>query len=311
MSQTKTINPRRDVWPFVIYTGVVFGTNGLFAKSLIDRGVDTYAVTALPFFFAAGLAWAVAWRRSELDGRALIAGLVLGSINSALPTLFFNLGLETLPAGLVTLLASFGPVVTAVTAHLVFTDERFSRRKGLGLLVAFGGVATLVATPGVIEGASYRGALWAVGAAVIAGTTGVVARIYAIRHGGVALLPTQLTVSGLIPLGVGVVVGRSVIPWHGIAASDLMILAGMGIVASYLGFRSMMLANQRGTTGQVSMLAYLMPLVGVVGGVVFLHEDFTFAIAAGAALILAGIGIGGRASAPTPPLVPVSSQQGR
>ncbi len=290
-----------SVWPLIIFTGLVFGLSGLLSKSLIDRGVDSFTVTAIPFLIGAGVAWLVAWQAGDIRRSALRAGAMLGVLNSALPALFFNLGFETLPAGLVTLILSLGPVLTAAVAHLVFDDEHFTVMKGVGLGVAFGGVTALIAAPGVIEGASYRGAAWATAGAVLAGGSAILNRLFAVRHGALALIGPQLSVAGITPIIVGSLVGRALVPEGGFAGGDLLIMALIGVGASYAGVRTLMLSNQRGTTGQVAMVSYLIPLVGVIGGIVFFDERLTPWIVFGGGLILAGIALGGRASAPSPP----------
>ncbi len=288
-----------SVWPLVVFTAFAFGFGGLLSKGLIDRGVDSFTVTAGPFLTAGLVAWVVAWVSHDVRRRAIGPGILLGVFNSSLPALFFNLGFETLTVGLVTLIVTLGPSVTAAVAHVVFPDERFNAMKGLGLGVALAGVAALIVAPGVIEGTSYRGALWATAGAFLAGTSAVLSRWYAVRHGGLALIPAQLTSAGLTPLVVAAFVGRSLVPEGGFAGGDIPIMALIGVVGSYLGFRSMMLANERGTTGQVSMIAYLIPLFGVIGGIIFFAETLTPWIVLGGGLILTGVSLGGRASAPT------------
>ncbi len=296
-----------SVWPLVIFTGVAFGSGGLLSKSLIDRGVDSFTVTSVPFLTAGVVAWVVGAWSGDLRRTAIAPGIILGVLNSSLPALFFNIGFETLTAGLLTLIITLGPSVTAAVAHLVFPDERFNAMKGLGLVVALGGVGALVAAPGLIEGASYRGALWATAGAFLAGTSAVLARRYAMRHGGLALVPAQMTAAGITPLVVAAIIGRSLVPDGGFAGGDIPIMALIGIIGSYFGFRAMMLANERGTTGQVAMIAYLIPLVGVTGGIIFFSETLTPWIILGGALILTGVALGGRASAPRP----VASERAR
>ncbi len=288
-----------SVWPLVIFTAFAFGCGGLLSKGLIDRGVDSFTVTAGPFLVAGVVAWVIAWMSHDVRRRAIGPGILLGIFNSSLPALFFNIGFETLTAGLVTLIITLGPSVTAAVAHLVFPDERFNAMKGLGLAVALGGVVALIAAPGVIEGASYRGALWTTAGSILAGTSAVLSRWFAVRHGGLALIPAQLTAAGFTPLVVAAFIGRSLVPDAGFAGGDIPTMALIGVVGSYFGFRSMMLANERGTTGQVSMIAYLIPLIGVTGGIIFFAESLTPWIVFGGAMILAGVALGGRASAPT------------
>ena len=116
------------------------------------------------------------------------------------------------------------------------------------------------------------------------------------------MIAPQLTAAGITPLLAGLLIGRSLVPDGGFAVREILILIGVGLFASYAGFRSLMLANQRGTTGQVAMVAYLIPLIGVFGGIVFFDERLTAWVALGGALILSGIAVAGRASAPTVPI---------
>ncbi len=290
----------KTVWGLVVFTGLAFGSGGLLAKLLIDEGVDAFTVTAFPVAIGAVLAWIVAWTKGEVSRAALWPGAILGITTSTIPPLFFNIGFETLSAGLVTLIITLAPAVTAAVAHLVFTDERFNPLKGLGLAMAVGGVLALVAAPGVIEGASYTGAVWTIAGAVVGGCGAVLARWFAVRHGGFSLVPPQLTVAAIAPVIAGLVVGRSLVPRGGFTARDIAIMGAVGIVASYAGLRSMMLANERGTTGQVAMVAYIIPLVGVIGGIIFFNEVLTLWIVLGGILILGGVTVGGRGSRPTP-----------
>ena len=285
-----------SVWTLVVFTAVAFGSGGLLSKGLIDRGVDSFTVTAVPFLAAGAVGFVVAGRRGDFRRAAIVPGIVLGIFNSAMPALFFNIGFETLPAGLVTLIISLGPTITAALAHLVFADERFNMMKGIGLAVALAGVIGLVAAPGVIEGASYRGAAWVTAGSVVAGSSAVLARWYAVRHGGRALIPSQLTTAGVTPLIAAAAFGRQMIPRGGFAGGDIPIMVAIGIGASYLGFRSLMIANERGTTGQIAVVPYLLPLIGVTGGIVFFDEQLTPWIVIGGLLILAGVAIAGRAS---------------
>lgn len=298
METRPAVHVSGSVWPLVIFTGLAWGSGGLLSKGLVDGGVDPFTVTAGPFLVAGVVAWFVAWRSGSVRRDAIAAGVALGAVASGLPALFFNIAYETLPAGLVTLILSLGPVITAGAAHAVFDDERFTRAKGLGLLLAFGGVGLLVFAPGVIEGASYRGAAWTLAGAVIAGSTAILVRRYAVRYGALALVAPQLTAAGLTPIVVGTIVGRQLVPMGGFTAGTVFILALIGVGASYAGFRAILLANEIGTTGQVAMVSYLIPLVGVSGGIVFFGERLTGWIIAGAVLILAGVVLGGHASRP-------------
>ena len=284
----------RGVWAFVAFTGLVFGSGGLLAKGLVDDGVDAFAVTSLPFLAGGVIGLVVAWLREEFRSDALIPATILGITASAGPALLFNLGFERMSAGVVTLLISLGPVFTALGAHFVFPDERFNRTKALGLALALTGVAVLGlggadsdATAGAI-GIVLAGSLLAGGAAVLA-------RRYATRHGAPALIAPQLAVAGVAALALSVPAGRDIVPAGGFASWHLPAMALFG-VTSYLGFFSMMKANEIGTTGQVSVIGYCVPLFGVVGGVAVFGDAVTAALIAGGLLIVVSVTLIGMGS---------------
>ena len=75
-----------SVWVFILFTGFVFGASGLVSKSLIDNGVDAFIVTGVPFAAGALLAWVVAVLLGQVRREAIVSGLVLGVLNSAVPS---------------------------------------------------------------------------------------------------------------------------------------------------------------------------------------------------------------------------------
>jgi drug/metabolite transporter (DMT)-like permease len=280
------------VWLLVIGTAFLWGSGGLVSKALVESGVDAFTVTAAPFGAGAILAWLVARRLPGLP--AFASGLLLGMISTAGPALFFNLGYETLPAGVVTLLIAVGPIITAVAAHFWFPDERFTLGKGAGLVISLFGVAILSLGQGGEDGGTPVGVVLVICGSLLAGTTAVWGRSAAMRHGAKNLVPTQLTGAALMPVAMSVVLDRDLVPPGGFQAWQLLGLVAIGSFASFLGFRLIMKANEIGTTGQVSLVGYLLPVVGVGGGALFFAEPVTASVIIGGALILAGVLITGR-----------------
>ncbi len=289
-------SPGGKVFLLVLFTGIVWGSGGVLSKALVGDGVDAFAVTAGPFLVGAGLAWIASLAAGTIEAGATKDGLLLGAVNSALPALLFNLAYESLPAGVVALVLSLGPVITAIAAHHAFDDEGFNRIKGAGLTLCVAGVAALGFTPGLLGGASWNGAWLALAGSTIAGVSAIMARRLAVRHGSRALVAPQLTAAGLTPLILGVVAGRPITPAGGWETWQLGAMVLIGAVASFGGFAAIMRANQLGTTGQVSVVGYIIPIVGVSGGAVFLSESITIFTALGGLLILTGVGVVGRAS---------------
>ncbi len=298
--QRRSSDPRRDPspWPFIAFTGVVFGGGGLLAKALVDDGVDPFTVTWIPFLTAGILATAIGMSRSTLRRDALVPAVILAVTVSTIPPLLFNMGFDRLPAGIVTLLISLGPVFTAVGAHFMFDDESFNRIKSLGLAMAVAGVSILAS--GSLEGEGSGAALTMVlVGSIVAGGSALLSRLYATRFGAPALIGPQLLLSGLIVVALSVALRRPFAPPQGFAAWHLAVLLLFGLT-TYLGFLSMLKANEIGTTGQVSVIGYCIPVFGVVGGLVFFGDLFTTSLAFGGLLIVLAVAVIARGSATGP-----------
>ncbi|MEO1060785.1 MAG: DMT family transporter [Actinomycetota bacterium] len=286
-----------SVWPYVAFTGLTFTTGALLSKGLVDDGVDAFVVAGVPFLLAGVMGTLIALRTTGLPRRVILPAAALGVANSTMPAVLINLGFETLPAGLVTLLIAMGPVFTAVTAHFVFPDERLGMTKLAGLMLSVVGVAVLALGAESSDGETQLGGIVLVLVGVLAaGVSGVPARVLAVRHGAAVLIGPQLFAAGLVALVAAVVAGRDLVPdagWSPVHAVGLGVLAVTGLG----GFRSMMAANEIGTTGQVSVIGYLLPVLGVIGGALIFDEAITAAVVGGGALILGGVvllGLGSR-----------------
>jgi drug/metabolite transporter (DMT)-like permease len=289
----------RRVWILVIGTGLAWGTGGLISKWLVLDGIDPFAVTALPFAVAALLASIETFRHSRPSRAALITGAQLGLLNVAIPPLLFNLGYETLPAGVVTLLLSVGPVLTAVAANFSFSDEPLSLAKGAGLVLAIAGVVALSADPSTIPSGGAIGVIYVLVGVVVASATAVWVRKATVKHGAINIFAPELLVAAPVPILLAPLFGRSIVPAGGFTGLQGIAILAIGIIGGYGGFRMILKANQIGTTGQVSMVAYVLPVIGVMGGRILFDEPFTTGILLGGVLILSGIAVAGRASAST------------
>jgi drug/metabolite transporter (DMT)-like permease len=84
-------------------------------------------------------------------------------------------------------------------------------------------------------------------------------------------------------------------------ANGWLLLAYMGIVSTFLPFALFYWALQRVSATEASLVGYIVPIIGLVGGGVLLGEQVTWAIAGGGLLILGGVLITQRASAITAP----------
>lgn len=231
------------------------------------------------------LAWSAArggvppfWRR----GRDY---LVLSALNVAIPFTLSSWALLTVPASLAAIIMATVPFFTAPLAAFRLRTNP-SPRQILGLLVGFGGVSILVGFGTV---AITPDNLTAIGALLATAFFYSVGGIYTARN-FTGVSPIEATLGQQFGALVLLLPFALAFPPRGVpspaAIFSLLLLTVFATVVAYLLF--FRLISAVGPT-QTAMTAYLIPLFGVVWGVLLLGETVGPATVAGMAVILAGV----------------------
>ncbi len=210
--------------------------------------------------------------------------LVIGLLNSALPFLLFAYAAQTLSASLMAILNSSSPIFGAIVAA-VWLRRPVSRPAALGLALGFVGVATL-AWDGVAM--SGDGGWLALAASLGAALSYSIASSYT-KHVQASVGPTDVAhgsmwAAALLVLPFALLIPAPQVP----APADWMAAAALGVlctgVAYLLYFR---LIKDVGPVRALSV-TFLIPVFGVVLGVVFLGETVGWKTLAGGVLVLLG-----------------------
>ena len=180
--------------------------------------------------------------------------------------LLLNWGELSVPAGTASIIVASAPLVSVAIAAYFF-GERITVAKGIGSVVAIGGVAMVCLAR---TGVSLSGAAWIVIAATVAQGvyhpltkpllrvySGLEVATYAMVAGTVMTLP-------LVPFG-----------WHGMAGAgvEAWIAAGyLGLLPSALGFVLWGYAVARLPVATSTSLLYLVPAVAVLIAFLWLGE---------------------------------------
>jgi drug/metabolite transporter (DMT)-like permease len=231
---------------------------------------------------------------------------LLALLNNAIPFALFGWGQTHIASGLASILNATTPIWGVLVAHFLTHDERMSPRKITGVLLGFGGVATMIG-PSLLSnlGSSALAQLACVTASLSYALAAVWARRF--RRMGVSPLSVttgQLTAGALMMLPVSMIVDRPwthafppLTAWGAIIALALLCTA-FGYV---LYFR---LIETSGATNAL-LVTLLVPPVAILLGALFLGEKLAPQDFAGLGLIALGLAaIDGRlvsAIAPRPP----------
>ena len=231
-------------------------------------------------------------RRLPLDPAAWCWFAALAIIGNNVPFFLISWGMVHIASGPAGILMSVMPLVAVVLAHFVLPDEPLSLSKAAGFILGFAGVAVLIG-PEHLLGVEPRGLmLWGqlavIGGAVCYAVAGLVGRRMP-AQGALETAAASSAVGGVLGL-----VSAGIINPPGIAqasAESFLWVIVLGLVqtalASLIYFR---LLNAAGA-GFVAYCNYLIPVVALAVGTIFLGEAFRPAAVMGLVLILTGIAV--------------------
>jgi drug/metabolite transporter (DMT)-like permease len=287
-----------------------FGVGNVLAKVILDRGVNALELLPIRFLFAiislvAVLAAAGKLGRLEVD--TWRKGSLLGVINMAAPSILMTIGLEHLSASVTALLVGLIPLTTVAFAHHLISGERMHRGLVPGFILALAGTGLLV------EGEGGPGTNPALGLALVvlgvlaAGAGGALTRRFALVTPAAELVLPQFVAAAGVVLIAALASGSI----EGIGRMDLGswgLIAVLGIAATTLPFGALLWLSELTTAARVALMAYLVPLVGVAGGVLILDEPLGWRLVSGGALILAGVVLADRSERRAHALIKVPAQ---
>jgi drug/metabolite transporter (DMT)-like permease len=239
-------------------------------------------------------------KRIPTDVRALVPLVIIGIGNTAIPFLLISWGETIIESSMASILQSTASLFTLIVAHFFFEDERMSSQRVGGMLAGFLGVVVLFSAN--IEG----------GRVLLTGVLGQLAIVVASMFYATfttysrTVLQRQkvepMTVAAVSMASAAVVMGTAtfISPLVGgpspvwltdvsrTAATALIALSVFNTLAAY-GIFYFIVASLGAS--RAAMVTYVVPVVGLILGVVFLNEPLTWHLLVGAALILGGIGI--------------------
>lgn len=210
--------------------------------------------------------------------------LLLGLFNAAVPFMLFSYAALHIPASLSAILNSTSPLFSAVLAASIGT-ERLNARRALGLALGFVGVMVISGLEMVHASATT---LSAIGACLLSGFLYGYAAVRSSRWTGDAppraVATGCLIVSGLA-MSPALVLAPPTAPATPEAIGSLLALALVCTAFAYVLY--FQLIGSIGATRALTV-TYLIPLFGILWGIVFLGESLPPGAVAGGALVLLG-----------------------
>ena len=272
----------------------MWGSSYLFIKIGVETLPPLSLVADRLFMGLAILLVAIAVTRTPLprDPRTLGHLAILGAVNIAIPFWLIGWAEQHISSGLTGILQSAAPFFTLVLAATFVHDEHITRGRLAGIGIGFLGILVLSA-PDLADAGSAAGAQRLLGqlAVVLASLAYGAGNTYArrtLRDARPLVLATGQVGSALVMVvALALLVdGRIALPSAPEAVFAVGWLGSIGTGFAYVVY--FRLLTGWGPT-RASLVAYLLPVVAVVLGVVVLRETVDATFLAGAALIVAGI----------------------
>jgi drug/metabolite transporter (DMT)-like permease len=280
-------------WLLFVLLGFFWGSSYLFIKIGVDAGLQPFTLVALRLLIGFTLlAIVVAVAREALPRRPRMYGhlLVMAVFSVALPFSLITYAEQSTDSSLAAILNASVPLFTILIAAAALADERISAPRVGGLVIGFVGVAILVGfDPGVVAGTDVLPALALIGSSISYALGAVYARRYA--HGLRPMIPAvfQVGFALLITGGMALLFERPLtIPARFDAILAVVWLGLLGSGTAYLVF--FRLLGRWGAT-RTSLVAYLLPVFGIVLGAAVLQEPVDARILLGTALVISGIAL--------------------
>ncbi len=214
---------------------------------------------------------------------------IAGLFAQAIPFVLINWGEQFVDSSLASILNGLMPLFTIIFAHFIIVEERLTRHKFLGVAMGFVGLIVLV-MPNLMNGVA--GSTLGIFSITIAAVSYGIGLSYIRKHfsntpsfKAPAAQLLSVTIY-LVPMAFIINPAFSLAEVSLPALSSLFILSFFGTAIAFIVYFKLI---ERSSAGYASLVTYLMPIYGVILGVVFLGEEVSVWMILGASLILLGI----------------------
>jgi drug/metabolite transporter (DMT)-like permease len=288
-----TTRGSRFDWLVFLALGFFWGSSYLFIKIGVDHGLEPF--TLIMFRLGIGLillASVVAYFREPLPRDPRMYGhlFVMGVINIAIPFTLITVAERVVDSSLAAMINGAVPLFVIVIAALFLRDEQITANRLAGLVVGFFGVAILVGLDVTNLGsANALGALALVAATILYAVGNVYAKAHV--HGLRPMIPAVFQVFfGFVVISILAFATEH--PLAAIPAPEaLLAIIWLGLLGSGLAYLSYFRILQNWGATRTSMVAYLLPVVGIALGALVLHEPIAPSTLVGTALVIGGIAL--------------------
>jgi drug/metabolite transporter (DMT)-like permease len=287
-----TARATRTEWLIFFALGFMWGSSYLFIKIGVDS-FGTFTLIALRLLIGTAFLW-VAFRLngSSLPRERKTYGhlVVMALINITIPFALITWAEQSVDSALAAILNATVPLFVIVIAPLFLPDEPIRLNGIVGLAIGFIGVVLLV-SPGLMGATGdLAGSIALIGSSLAY----ALGNVYNRRNvrGLPALVPAvfQVTFAFVIVGVLAVVLER---PWETATpdAAGWFSVVWLGVFGSGMAYMLYFRLLGRWGATRTSLVAYLLPVYGIILGFLVLKEPVDVTLLVGTALVIGGVGL--------------------
>ena len=281
----------RSQWLIFLALGFMWGSSYLFIKLAVDD-FGTFTLVALRLTVGAALLWIVI----RLAGQTLpreprIYGhlVMMAILNIVIPFALITWSERTVDSSIAAILTSAVPLFAIVIAPLFLHDEPIRVNGVVGLGVGFVGVIVLTSHDLSVANSDLTGEFALLGASL----SYAIGAVYARRNmrGVPPLIPAvfQVTFAMLISGAIALAFEH---PWDARPDAEAVFsILWLGILGSGLAYLAMFRLLAIWGATRTTLVAYEIPVVGIILGFLVLQEPIDARLLFGTALVVGGVAL--------------------
>ena len=268
---------------------LIWGLSFLFIKEGLRAFAPMQITLGRVAIGAAVLVAVLLARRERLPrGHRTWAHLSVAAVlNNVIPFSLFGYAEQRIGSGLAGICNASAPLFAALVALAMLPDERLSPRRAAGLATGFVGVFVVLGAWAGLNGHELTGTLMALGGGLCYGVGFPYTRRFLTGTGfsSLSLAAGQLLCGTVVLAVITPVLTSAPTRWPAAAVGCVVLLGALGTGLAYL--LNYGIISAAGAT-IATTVAYVLPLVSVLAGIVVLGERLTWNEPVGAAIIVAG-----------------------
>jgi drug/metabolite transporter (DMT)-like permease len=285
-----SVRSNRIDWLVFLSLGFIWGSSYLFIKLAVDT-FGTFTLVSFRLLIGAALLWIVirmAHQPLPRERRMYGHLVIMAIVNIMIPFILITWAEQSVDSSLAAILTSPVPLFAIVLSALFLADEPMRVNGVAGLIVGFIGVV-IITSPGLTGGGSVTGELALLGAAF----SYAVGAVYARRNvrGLPPMVPAvfQVSFAAIMATTLAVLFEH---PWTVTPDSEAIFsILWLGILGSGVAYLLVFRLFAHWGATRTTLIAYVIPVVGITLGFLVLAEPIDARILFGTALVVAGVGL--------------------